>query len=185
MSRLEQIREQFDVIRAQLGDDAAFMRLAERYHARLLHYVRRIVGEDGAADDVAQETWVAAYRGLRRLEEPEQLKAWLYGIARNKALNALRREERSRLVYVDDELLEAVPEEEDDSLDLRAEQAAQVHRALNQVSPAHAEVLILRYVEGLSYEEIAGVAGCQTGTVRSRLHYAKRAMREAMESDER
>jgi len=184
MSRLEQIREQVDVIRAQLGDDAAFMRLAERYHARLLHYVRRIVGDDGAADDVAQETWIAAFRGLRRLREPERLKAWLYGIARNRALNALRREERSRLICVDDGLLEAIPEEEDDPLEIRAEQAAQVHRSLNQVSPAHAEVLVLRYMEGLSYEEIAGVVGCQTGTVRSRLHYAKRALREAMESED-
>ncbi len=184
MPRLEQIREQFDVLRAQLGDDAAFMRLAERYHGRVLHYLRRIVGDGGVADDVAQETWVAAYRGLRRLREPERLKAWLYGIARNQARNALRREERSRLDCVDDEVLEAIPEDQDDSLDLRAEQAAQVHRALNQISPAHAEVLILRYMEDLSYEEIAGVVGCQTGTVRSRLHYAKRALREAMESED-
>ncbi|MFO8081072.1 MAG: sigma-70 family RNA polymerase sigma factor [Armatimonadota bacterium] len=185
MPRLEQIREQVDVIRAQLGDDEAFMRLAERYHARLLHYVRRIVGDRGVADDVVQETWVAAYRGLRRLDEPGRLKAWLFGIARNKALNALRKEERSRLDYVEDEALEAVPDEEDDGLDLRAEQAAQVHRALDRISPAHAEALVLYYVEGLSYEEVADVIGCKVGTVRSRLHYAKRALREAMEDDER
>jgi RNA polymerase sigma-70 factor (ECF subfamily) len=185
MPRLEQIREQVDVIRAQLGDDDAFMRLAERYHARVLHYVRRIVGDRGTADDVAQETWVAAYRGLRRLQEPERLQAWLFGIARNTALNTLRREERSRLDYVDDEVLEAIPDEEDDALDLHAERAAQVHRALDEISPAHAEVLVLRYVEDLSYEEIANVVGCRVGTVRSRLHYAKRALRDAMEDDER
>lgn len=185
MPHLEQIREQVDVIRAQLGDDHAFIRLAERYHARVLHYVRRIVGDRGTADDVAQETWVAAYRGLRRLNEPERLKAWLFGIARNTALNALRREDRSRLDYVEDEVLEAVPDEEDDALDLRAEQPAQVQRAPDEISPAHAEVLILRYVEALSYEEIAQIVGCKVGTVRSRLHYAKRALREAMEDDER
>lgn len=128
---------------------------------------------------------MAAYRGLRRLQEPERLKAWLFGIARNTALNTLRREERSRLDYVDDEVLEAIPDEEDDALDLHAEQAAQVHRALDEISPAHAEVLVLRYVEDLSYEEIAEVVGCRVGTVRSRLHYAKRALREAMEDDER
>jgi RNA polymerase sigma-70 factor, ECF subfamily len=185
MPRLEQIREQVDVVRAQLGDDDAFMRLAERYHARLLHYVRRIVPDRGTADDVAQETWVAAYRGLRRLKEPERLKAWLFGIARNTALNALRREERARLDYVGDEVLEALPTDEDDAFDLRAEQASQVHRALGDISPAHAEVLILRHVEDLSYEEVAEVVGCKVGTVRSRLHYAKRALREAMEGDER
>jgi len=120
MPRLEQIREQVDVIRAQLGDDDAFMRLAERYHARILHYVRRIVGDRGTADDVAQETWVAAYRGLRRLKEPEHLKAWLFGIARNTANNALRKQGRSRLDYVEDDVLEAVPDDQDDTLDLRA-----------------------------------------------------------------
>ncbi len=184
MPRLEQIREQLDVIRAQLGDDDAFMRLAERYHSRLLHYVRRIVAHRATADDVVQETWLAAYRGLRRLQRPETLKAWLYGIARNKALNALRREERSRLDYVEDEMLEAVPEDQDDEWGIRAEQATQVHRCLDGISPAHAEALILRYMEDLSYEEMAEVVGCNVGTVRSRLHYAKRALREAMESDE-
>jgi len=184
MPRLEQIREQLDVLRAQLGDDEAFMRLAERYHACLLHYVRRIVGDRGTADDVAQETWVAAHRGLRRLREPERLKAWLYGIARNKALNALRKEDRSRLDYVEDEVLEAVPDDGDEALELRAEQAAQVHRGLDRISAAHAEVLILCYVNGLSYEEIAEITRTKLGTVRSRLYYAKRALREAMEDDE-
>lgn len=60
-----------------------------------------------------------------------------------------------------------------------------MHRALDRVSPAHSEALILRYVEDLSYEEIAEVVGCKVGTVRSRLHYAKRALREAMEDDKR
>ncbi len=184
MPRLEQIREQLDVVRAQLGDDEAFMRLAERYHSRLLHYVRRIVRDRAAADDVVQETWLAAYRGLRRLQRPETLKAWLFGIARNNALNALRAEERSRLDYVSGDVLEDVPEDQDDEWGVRAEQATQVHRCLDGISPAHAEALILRYMEGLSYEEMAEVVGCNVGTVRSRLHYAKRALREAMESDE-
>jgi len=185
MARLEQIREQLDVIRAQLGDDDAFMRLAERYHPRLLHYIRRLVRDRAAADDVVQETWVAAYRGLRRLADPERLRAWLYGIARNQARNALRREERARLDYVEDEVLEAIPDDGGEAPELRAEQAAQVHRCLDQISPAHSEALILCYMENLSYEEIADVIGCNIGTVRSRLHYAKLALREAMESDER
>ena len=91
-----------------------FMRLAERHHPRLLHYVRRLVRDRGTADDVLQETWVAAYRGLRRLREPERLRPWLYGIARNQALNALRREERARLELVDDEVLEAIPDADGD-----------------------------------------------------------------------
>lgn len=184
MLTLEQIREQVDVLGAQLGDDHAFVRLAERHHARLLHYVRRLVRDCGTADDVLQETWVAAYRGLRRLRDPERLRPWLYGIARNQALNALRREERARLDCVEDEVLEAIPDEAGDDLELRAEQAAQVHRCLDRISQPHAEVLVLCYVDGLSYEEIAAVIGCRLGTVRSRLHNAKRALREAMEADE-
>ena len=185
MSRLEQIREQVDVIRAQLGDDEAFIRLADSYYPRLLHYVRRLVRDREAADDVLQEACVAAYRGLPRLKEPERLRPWLYGIARNQARNALRREDRARLDYVEDEVLEAVPADEEDALDLRAEQAAQVHRALDRISAPHAEVLILCCVNGLSYEEIAEVTKMKLGTVRSRLHYAKRALREAMEADGR
>ena len=177
MPRLEQIREQLDVIRAQLGDDDAFVRLAERYHPRLLHYVRRLVRNHGTADDVLQETWVAAYRGLRRLDDPERLRTWLYGITRNQARNALRREERARLDYVEDEVLEAIPDEADEALELRADQAAQVHRGLDRISAARAEVLILCYVDGLSYEEIGEITGTKLGTVRSRVHYAKRALR--------
>lgn len=184
MLTLERIREQLDVIRAQLGDEAAFMRLAERHHARLLHYVRRLVRDRATADDVVQETWVAAYRGIRRLSDPERLRPWLYGIARNQALNALRREERARLDCVEDAVLEAIPDAASDELELRAEQAAQVDRCLDRLSPAHAEVLVLRYVDALSYEEIAEITRMKLGTVRSRLHYAKRALLEAMEADE-
>ncbi|MBM3476387.1 MAG: sigma-70 family RNA polymerase sigma factor [Armatimonadetes bacterium] len=183
MGRLDRLREQVDLTRAQLGDGEAFTRLVERYDGRLRRYVRRLGAEESAAEDVLQEVWLSAYRTLRRVHDAEALPAWMYSIARHKALNWMRRQGRQPdALQVSDEVLEAVPDAGEPP-DLTADEAEAVRRCLGKISVPHRDVLLLRFFEEMPYEQVAAVMGCSVGTVRSRLHYAKRALRRAMETE--
>jgi RNA polymerase sigma-70 factor (ECF subfamily) len=164
------------VVRCQAGDRAAFEELVELYQPRLHYFLARMVGDEHAADDLLQEVWFDVYRGVARLADPGAFPAWLYQIARHRALGELRKRRQpvSSLDGVD-----LAEEEEDD--DFSAEDAERVHAALGMLVPEHREVLLLRFVEGMTYEDIARVTGCRLGTVRSRIHYAKRALRRVME----
>ena len=164
------------VVRCQAGDRAAFEELVELYQPRLRYFLASMVGDDHAAADLLQEVWFDVYRGVARLAHPGAFPAWLYQIARHRALGELRKRRQpvSSLDGVD-----LAEEEEDD--DFSAEDAERVHAALGQLAPEHREVLLLRFVEGMAYEDIARVTGCRLGTVRSRIHYAKRALRRVME----
>ncbi len=173
----ERLAESIFVVRAQLGDKLALERLIQRYHAPLKYYVRRMVRENSRADDVLQEIWLTVLRQLRKLARPEAFRSWLYGIARNKSLQAMR------IVHRQHALPEEVPVNEDDETesDFSEEHAANLHTALGTLSIEHRDVLMLRFLEEMSYEEVAATTGCTAGTVKSRIYYAKRALRRALE----
>jgi RNA polymerase sigma-70 factor (ECF subfamily) len=164
------------VVRCQAGDRAAFEELVELYQPRLRYFLAKMVGDDHAADDLLQDVWFDVYRGVARLADPGAFPAWLYRIARNRALGDLRKK-RHPLSSL--EGIDLAEEEEDD--DFSAEDAERVHAALGRLAPELREVLLLRFVEGMTYEDIARVTSCHLGTVRSRIHYAKRALRRVME----
>jgi len=177
-----EFEENLLVLRCQLGSEPAFEQLHRRYDARLGYYLRRLLGADGRAEDVLQNVWLTVFRKISTLRETRAFRTWLYRIARNRAVGELRR--RGIEIPLEDSPPDAEPRggpEED--LPLRDPEA--VHRALGLVSAAHREVITLRYLNGLTYEEIARVTGSSIGTVRSRIHYAKRALKQKMEkSDE-
>jgi len=176
----QRIYEQMLVTRCQTGDEAAFAELVGLYHRRIGYFVRRLLGDAAAADDVLQETWLAAFRNLARLSNPAAFSVWLYRIARSKACQELRR--RRAWVELDDRT--AAPDAADapgGELQFTAEHAALIHRCLDRLDPPQREVLVLRFLENMAYEDIAAVTGCPMGTVRSRLHYAKWALRREME----
>ncbi len=175
----EQIYEQVLVTRCQAGDEEAFAELVGRYHARMAYFVRRMLGDASAADDVLQETWLAAFHGLARLRSPGAFRVWLYRIARDKACHALRR--RHAWVELGEEA--AAPNAADDEPRFTPEQAGAIHRCLARLTPLHREVLVLRFLEDMTYEDIAAVTGCPVGTVRSRIHYGKWALRREMEAE--
>ena len=164
------------VVRCQAGDRAAFEELVALYHPRLRYFLARMVGDDHIADDLLQDVWFDVYRGVARLTDPGAFSAWLYRIARYKAVAELRKKRQplSSLEGLD------LPDEVDDD-DFSAEDAEHVHVALGQLAPEHREVLLLRFIEGMSYEDIALVTRSPLGTVRSRIHYAKRALLRVIE----
>ena len=173
----ERIYEQVLVARCQTGDEAARAELVTRYHARLVYFVRRLLGDDCPIDDVLQNVWLAVFGRLPCLRSPAAFRVWLYRIARNHACTALRR--RRRWADLPDDDL-AVPA--DDQPAFTREQAGLIHVCLGRLKPVHREVLVLRFVEGMAYEQIAEVVGCPVGTVRSRIHHAKSALRHEMEA---
>ena len=174
--RPEELHERLLVTRAQAGDELAFHDLVCSYAARLRYFLRKLVGSD-AVEDVLQDVWLVVHRELRKLRSPASFRPWLYRIARSRACRQLR----------DHRPLQQIPENvvvPDDKLrddDWSAADAAQIHRSLKMLTEEHREVLLLRFMETMPYEEIAHVLDISLGTVRSRLHYAKLALRRIME----
>jgi RNA polymerase sigma-70 factor (ECF subfamily) len=170
----DELYERLLVVRCQTGDEAAFAELVERYAARVRYFLRKLLGSADRADDALQDVWLDVYRGLPNLAAAGAFRAWLYRIARDRALGKLRRS-RIELPLVGDEVASEVEEPFD------AEDAERIHAALDQLPAEQREVLVLRFVEDMSYEEIARVVGCPLGTIRSRIHYAKQALRRLLE----
>lgn len=176
------ILDELLVLKCRRGDSAAWRELVERYQPRLFYFIRRLVDEERDAWDVLQQTWLTALKGLRDLREPRALRTWLYRIARNQAALRLRQAGREAM-RVNDEVLNELPEEEPETDDepWPPDAAGRLHVCLGELSLPHREVLTLHFLEDLSVEEVAAITGAAPGTVKSRLYYAKRALREALE----
>lgn len=179
MDKNEQIEEQMIVMQAQLGSDEAFERLIQRYHARLTYYIRRLTGSVEASEDVLQSVWLNAYKNLPKLRHTEAFRVWIYRIAHNQSMKSLRHDQR--YVQLDEPRIETFEDESTNEFTIY--DSVSIHHALNQLSPPHKEVLTLRFLEDLTYQEIADVIGSEIGTVRSRIYYAKEHMRKILEEN--
>jgi RNA polymerase sigma-70 factor (ECF subfamily) len=165
-------------LRCRRGDRAALEELIRTWERPLLYFIRRLVRDEADAWDVLQKTWLRVLHGIGSLGDARSLAPWLYRVARNTAFSHARS-------------LEPPHEPLGDHPDARAadpaggrvefEDAEQVHQRLLSLSLAHREVLTLFFLEDLSVEEVATVLGVPPGTVKSRLHYAKQALRKAIE----
>jgi RNA polymerase sigma-70 factor (ECF subfamily) len=165
------------VLRCQRGDRKAQEELIRSWESRLLYYLRRLVDNEQDAWDLLQETWLKVLLGIRSLREARALPVWLYRVARSTALNFLR-DHPADWASLDE--LESSPALEEAGDACKFENPEQVHQALAQLSLPHREVLTLHFLEDLPVDEISRVTGVPTGTVKSRLHYAKRALRAAL-----
>ncbi len=176
----ESLYEQLLVLRYRAGDDQALVELVHRYNQRLRRYIRKLTGDQAGTEDILQETWIVVMKQLPRLRHPASFTTWLYRIARNLSYKELRRAGQITLTTIDDEMIGS-----DESCDpVHDYDMTQIHDALDQLKPQHRDVLLLRILEDMSYENIATVIGCAVGTVRSRLHYARGALRTALEGSD-
>jgi RNA polymerase sigma-70 factor (ECF subfamily) len=176
------MEENLWVLQAQQGDEEAFGRLMDRYDRKLVYYLMRFTAGPEPALDLAQEVWISVFRGLRKLHNPGVFRAWLYRIAHAKVVSQIRKSVREEQVL---ESFSAEQEEISSDDEAISGDPELVRSALATLSPEHREVLVLRFLENMSLEEIAHALECRPGTVKSRLHYAKQALKQqiTMEAD--
>lgn len=166
------------VRRAQEGSREAFERLARRWQEPLWRHAFRLTGREDAAWDVLQDAWVSILSGLGRLEEPGGFRRWAYTIVSRRATDRLRRKGGP-----DDG--EALGEEAGEEPPEDSSRADSLQRAVARLPRARRLLLSLHYVEGFGIAEMAEILGLPEGTVKSRLHTARQALREWMERTER
>ncbi len=173
-----------DVVAAYLGGRAqAFQELVERYQKRLLNFVYRSIGDRERAEDLVQEVFIRVHRHLHRFDQSRKFSTWIYTIASNLAKNELRNRSRNPLVLfqamkksweADHRPLQFEdPHHRPDDLYRQRQLRELVEWAITQLPEHHREVFVLRELEGRSYEDIAEIANCNLGTVKSRLNRAR------------
>ncbi|MGH7917892.1 MAG: sigma-70 family RNA polymerase sigma factor [Candidatus Binataceae bacterium] len=167
--------------RARKRDSQAFSVLVERYQRRVVGVALAVVHNQDDAIELAQETFVRAYENLGKFESRSSFSTWLYRIAANLAIDFRRREGRHTVLRGEEaeNELRRMPSNSGDSFNetARGELSQRLRAALNELTPEHRAVILLREVEGLSYDEISEVLQCPRGTVMSRLHYARGRLR--------
>ena len=173
------------------GETRSFDVLVERYQARLLNFVYRIVGDRERAEDLVQEVFVRVYRHLGRFDRSKKFSTWIYTIASNLAKNELRNRSRNPLVlftsmtngWEDEErpLEFEDPSSRPDDMFRKRHVRELVESSVAQLPTHHREVFVLREIEGRSYEEIAEITHCNLGTVKSRLNRARNSFAEIIE----
>jgi RNA polymerase sigma-70 factor (ECF subfamily) len=177
-------REQLPVREARAGNTDAWDVLFKRFQLPLYVYVFELVHNEQATLDIVQETFISAVRHLAALQADEKFGSWLFSIAHQKCIQLWRRQGCEREFLAESA---AAPAEYDDSpgdLLIRKEHEQEFMRLLAQLPPAQRSVLLLHFIEEFSLEEIAQITGAQHGTVKSRIHYAKKALRKLIEASD-
>ena len=165
------------------GDSAAFGQLVTRYQDRLYNTLVHVTGSTDTAHDVVQDAFVQAYVKLESFERSSAFYTWLYRIAVNLAISRRRRERPMVSVEHAREVLGHEPVDAADPPEARLEQrerACQVRQALAALHDEHRTILVLREVDGHSYEQIAEILELPIGTIRSRLHRARLQLRDQL-----
>jgi RNA polymerase sigma-70 factor (ECF subfamily) len=164
------------VVRWQRGDRSAFDGIVALWERPLFYYLRRLAASEADAYELLQETWLKLLKSLKTLRDPHALPAFLYATARNTALSRMRRRDFEN----DGEVVENATEGEASDDIAAFENAEAVHHALDQLPMPQREALTLFFLDDLSLEEMASLLEVPVGTVKSRLHYAKTAMRKIL-----
>lgn len=159
------------IARSLRGDPSAFRHLVERYERQAFAHAVGITGDRATAQDAVQDALVDAWRSLARFDQRRPFYPWLYTLLRNRCFKALGAR-RGSTPPDGVELLAPSAGAVDDTLDLE--------RALARLAPEDRELLLLRHLDGLSYEELAERIGVPPGTVASRLHHARANLKDAM-----
>lgn len=168
------------VQRAAHGDASAFEALLKTWRAPIHRFARHLLKDESAADDVVQETFLAAHQKLQTLRDPALFKSWLFTIARSQVLMSQRRRVGEPKDYEPVETLTELGADagwgrplDPEELTRRVEAHDGLEAALASLEPAEREVLMLRDVEGLSGEETAAALGLSLAAMKSRLHRAR------------
>lgn len=179
------------ILRCQADDAAAFNEIVARYKNKVYNYVNRMVHGVADAEDITQEIFVRAYLSINSFQGRASLNTWLFRIATNICIDYNRKHGRLKGLTTslqkddsaedaDSELQIADGRYQPERLALNKELGEQLQAAMNELPEKHRSVVLLHDIEGLAYEEIAGIVDCPVGTVKSRLFNARMALREKL-----
>ncbi len=170
-----------DEVRRQL-----FVELVNSKKTELYNFALRLTGSKEEAEDLLQESYFKAYKYFHQLRDTGKFKEWIFQITANQFKNYLRKKKKENTFYQDDsEHQFSEPEKvhrNPDEVHFQNDRTAIVQKALELISPKMRSVLVLFEIEGYSIEEVASTLGISRGTVKSRLHYARRKLREVLET---
>jgi RNA polymerase sigma-70 factor, ECF subfamily len=162
---------------ALAGSQPAFQEIVCRYERPVFNLIARIVRDPALAEDVAQDTFVKVFRSLARFDVTRRFSSWIFRIANNAALDAVRRRRANPVINskVPEPLASPVPDQVE-----AAALAGAIDQAISALRPEWRAAVVLRYEEGLSYEEIAEVLGIPEGTVKTFVHRARKQLADAL-----
>jgi len=172
------------------GELAAYATLVERYGRQVYNIAYRLTGRDADAKDLAQEAFIRVFRAFRRIDPEAHLDSWLYRIVTNLYIDSLRRRPKVRLESLDEplttlkggevskEVTDSAPGPEAAVLDAQLD--SEVQQALLGLNPELRMIVVLSDVEGYSYEEIGAMLAIPVGTVKSRLHRARKMLQSKL-----
>lgn len=175
------------MVRTAGGDTRAYETLYHRYKNRILTFIFRYVGDRDWAEDLTQETFLKLYRAPKAFDPRNRFLTWLFAVARNLTIDFLRRKRPTAALVAKDDDQEYTIEPEDRAherpvaMTLLSEMDGRLQEVLQELSPKLREVFILCAIQGLSYEEVAGIVGCPAKTVSSRLSRARERFMKSFE----
>lgn len=181
--------EKYLLERAKSGEVEAFERLIEGYQKKVFNIALRMIGNYDDASELAQEVFIKVYKSIRSFKEESSFSTWIYKITSNVCLDEIRKRKNKKVVYLDDDVKledgEVRHQIEDDSpspeaLLERKEIKRVVKEAIQSLSEEHRLVIVMRDLQGMSYEEIGKIVKCPEGTVKSRINRARQALKEIL-----
>ncbi len=192
VNRLSKQNERGLIEKSKNGDVKAFEDLISGYEKKVFNIVYRIVGDYNDAQDVSQEVFIKAFRAIGNFRGKSSFYTWLYRIAVNECMDAMKARKKTTALSINapvgDEDSGIAREIKDDGESLeekveRNELRSIIEKALNRMPYEHRIMIVLRDVQGFSYEEIAAMLKCPAGTVKSRINRARRALKELLLSN--
>jgi len=185
LERMNEAHPSWLIAECIAGNEAAIEMLVRQYESSVFRLALSIVGDPAEANEITQETFIAALRSLPGYQEKKSFQAWLYTIALNHSRSHLRKRkilERLRTtlttIFQVERQKEVSPEEEV----MQSEKEAQIWRSLSQLDERHRIVVVLRYFHELSIAEISEILSVNEGTIHSRLHSAREKLRGALKN---
>lgn len=176
--------------KAKSGDINAFEKLVEAYQKKIYNICLRMIGNADDAYDLAQEVLIRIYKSINGFKEQSSLSTWVYRITTNVCLDEIRKRKLKRTVSLDQDIRlddseikrEIVSDDPPpDELAEKKEIKKTVASAINMLNEEHRTVIVLRDIQGFSYEEIAKITNCPEGTVKSRINRARQALKIILE----
>lgn len=167
----------------QAGDINQFGLLVERYEVKLSRYGRKFLARHEDIQDIVQDIFISAYQNIQGFNIEQRFSPWIYRIAHNAFVNRLKKNSYNPLVLIDFDTLVSHPAYDDPAPREREqkEMRAMIDRGLEEIQPKYREVLILHFLEDMSYKEISDILQIPSGTVGIRLKRAKEALKKVYE----